>query len=216
MLAWMCIIASLQNFLLNLRINKYVYFYILSVLLMRYWLIMIVCSIFFIGQVFALTTQEQQIVDHLDAVFVASPELRTSILSSIKRLARTAKSSASRTIFKHISNHYTTKKRTQTQTSSGSVTPSQQCSIFPAQHPINQKITNLSVHPLSDKIIAKIANRRNALHADFGANRDGGPFGIPFIYVNATTPKIETIATDYADESDQGSFPIPLNAPIEK
>lgn len=90
------------------------------------------------------------------------------------------------------------------------------CAIFPSDHPINQKITDLPVHPLSQQIVDKITARRNSLHPDFGADRDGGPFGIPFVYVNAQTSKIATIATDYADESDEGNFPIPLNAPIEK
>jgi hypothetical protein len=52
------------------------------------------------------------------------------------------------------------------------------------------------------------------LHPDFGANWDGGPFGIPYVVVPGTQPKVP-VTFDYADESDPGPYPIPANAPIE-
>jgi hypothetical protein len=49
---------------------------------------------------------------------------------------------------------------------------------------------------------------------DFGANWDGGPFGIPYVVVPASQPMVE-VAFDYTSESDPGPYPIPSNAPIE-
>jgi hypothetical protein len=53
-----------------------------------------------------------------------------------------------------------------------------------------------------------------ALHPDFGADYDGGPFGIPYIVIDSATPAVP-VRFDYADESDPGPYPIPHNAPIE-
>src|SRR5262249_12269222 len=53
------------------------------------------------------------------------------------------------------------------------------------------------------------------VHADFGAGMwDGGPIGIPFITVPGTQTKYNA-AFLYADESDNGPYAVPLNAPIE-
>jgi hypothetical protein len=49
---------------------------------------------------------------------------------------------------------------------------------------------------------------------DFGANWNGGPFGIPYVVVGADQPKVK-VTFDYAGESDPGPYPIPPNAPIE-
>jgi hypothetical protein len=51
-------------------------------------------------------------------------------------------------------------------------------------------------------------------HPDFGANWDGGPFGIPYVTVPGSQPRVP-ISFDYDDESDPGPYPIPANAPIE-
>ena len=50
------------------------------------------------------------------------------------------------------------------------------------------------------------------LHPDFGGN---GAYGIPFLVVPATQPKVPIHYTAYGDESDPGPFPIPGNAPVE-
>jgi len=53
------------------------------------------------------------------------------------------------------------------------------------------------------------------LHADFGSGLwDGGPIGIPYAAVNGLQPKVG-IVFDYADESDPGPYPVPLDAQIE-
>jgi hypothetical protein len=65
----------------------------------------------------------------------------------------------------------------------------------------------------SDALIAGIGLTRG-LHPDFGANYNGGPFGIPYIVVGGTTPGVG-VTFDYADESDPGPYPIPADAPIE-
>jgi len=84
---------------------------------------------------------------------------------------------------------------------------------FPDDNPWNTPIDKDSIDPNSDRIIAGIG-ADIGLHADFGANWNGGPFGIPYIVVTSQTPKVN-VSFDYADESDPGPYPIPPNAPIE-
>jgi hypothetical protein len=69
------------------------------------------------------------------------------------------------------------------------------------------------VDPNSDVLIASIGTTVD-LHPDFGANWDGGPFGIPYVVVSGSTPLV-AVSFDYADESDPGPYPIPADAPIE-
>jgi len=40
-------------------------------------------------------------------------------------------------------------------------------------------------------------------------------YGIPYIVVDKSQPKLPINFTDYGNESDPGPYPIPLNAPIE-
>ena len=54
----------------------------------------------------------------------------------------------------------------------------------------------------------------NGLHPDFGANYNGGPFGIPYVLVKGTQAKVGMIF-DYPGESDPGPYPVPADAPIE-
>jgi len=84
---------------------------------------------------------------------------------------------------------------------------------FPADNPWNTSVDQDPVDPSSDTLIAGIGLTRG-LHPDFGANYDGGPFGIPYIVVGGTTPGVG-VTFDYADESDPGPYPIPADAPIE-
>lgn len=83
--------------------------------------------------------------------------------------------------------------------------------VFPSDNPWNQKVDTAAVDPNSDALIASISGN---LHADFGANWDGGPFGIPYIVVKGSQKKVK-VTFAYADESDKGPYPIPKNAPIE-
>ena len=54
---------------------------------------------------------------------------------------------------------------------------------FPAYNPWNTPIDQAPVDPNSDAIISSIG-RDIGLHPDFGANWNGGPFGIPYVVVN--------------------------------
>ena len=83
--------------------------------------------------------------------------------------------------------------------------------LFPSTNAWNTRVDAAPVDPNSDALIASIGGY---LHADFGANLDGKPFGIPYVVVKGTQKKVK-VTFDYADESDPGKYPIPKNAPIE-
>jgi hypothetical protein len=86
--------------------------------------------------------------------------------------------------------------------------------VFPPDNPWNTPIDKEPVDPSSSMLISAIGRYKN-LHPDFGANYDGGPFGIPYIVVSGSkTPKVP-VKFEYADESDPGPYPIPFGAPIE-
>ncbi len=85
--------------------------------------------------------------------------------------------------------------------------------IFPDTDPWNTPIDSDPVDPNSDNLIASIG-LTTGLHPDFGANWNGGPFGIPYVVVSGTQKKVP-MSFDYSDESDPGPYPFPSNAPIE-
>lgn len=85
--------------------------------------------------------------------------------------------------------------------------------VFAAASAWNQSIANAPVDPNSAALIASIGASA-ALHPDFGANWNGGPFGIPYVVVSGSQAKVP-VSFDYADESDPGPYPLPANAPIE-
>ncbi len=85
--------------------------------------------------------------------------------------------------------------------------------LFPADNAWNQPVDTAQVDPNSAAIINGIG-ATGAFHPDFGANWNGGPFGIPYIVVSGTQGKVP-VSFDYASESDPGPYPIPPNAPIE-
>jgi hypothetical protein len=85
--------------------------------------------------------------------------------------------------------------------------------FFPAGSLWNQPIDTAQVDSNSTAILALIGTT-TGLHPDFGANCDGGPFGIPYIVVPDTQPRV-SVGFDYADESDPGPYPIPPIPPIE-
>ncbi len=84
---------------------------------------------------------------------------------------------------------------------------------FPADNPWNTPVDQDPVDPQSDAIVAEIGASEH-LHPDFGADWDGGPFGIPYVVVAGTQAKVP-VTFGYADESDPGPYPIPPDAPIE-
>ena len=87
------------------------------------------------------------------------------------------------------------------------------CPVFPANNAWNTDISTAPLHPNSSNYINQIlADGGDFLHADFGG---GGAYGIPYITVPGSQPRVGVNFTDYGDESDPGPYPIPLNAPIE-
>jgi hypothetical protein len=89
------------------------------------------------------------------------------------------------------------------------------CPVFPASSPWNQRIDTLPVAANSAQLIASMGTG-SGVHADFGSGLyNGSRIGIPFVVVHAkTTPKAR-VTFQYADESDQGPYPIPAGVPIE-
>jgi hypothetical protein len=83
--------------------------------------------------------------------------------------------------------------------------------ILPKSNAWNTRVDAAKVDSNSKKLIKGMTGK---LHADFGANWDGGPFGIPYVVVSGSQRKVP-VTFDYADESDRGPYPIPANAPIE-
>ena len=87
------------------------------------------------------------------------------------------------------------------------------CSVFPADNPWNQDISQAQVVPNSGTIIATIqGNGGTRLHPDFGENPG---YGIPFVVVPGDQALVPITYTAYGDESDPGPFPIPADAPVE-
>ena len=84
---------------------------------------------------------------------------------------------------------------------------------FPDDNPWNRPVDTLPADPNSATLVASIGLNKS-LHPDFGANWNGGPFGIPYIVVSGGPAKLP-MQFEYKDESDPGPYPIPKNAPIE-
>jgi hypothetical protein len=85
--------------------------------------------------------------------------------------------------------------------------------LMPAGNPWNLDISQEPVDPNSDALIASIGRDRR-LHPDFGTAYDGHPWGIPYVVVSGTQPKVP-IEFEYKAESDPGPYPVPADAPIE-
>lgn len=85
--------------------------------------------------------------------------------------------------------------------------------LLPAGDPWNQPVDTAQVDPNSGAILAAIGVGVS-LHPDFGANWNGGPFGIPYVVVADATAR-SSVSFQYASESDVGPYPIPANPPIE-
>ena len=87
------------------------------------------------------------------------------------------------------------------------------CQLFPADNAWRTDISAASVDPNSANYVASItAGGSGYLHPDFGSNKT---YGIPFIVVPKSEPKIPIHFTLYGDQSDKGPYPVPLSAPIE-
>lgn len=82
-------------------------------------------------------------------------------------------------------------------------------SIFPADNAWNTDISGAEIDPKSERYLASIG-LTTGLHADFGAE-----FGIPYVVIPAGTTPVPVVFEAYADESEPGPYPLPLQAPIE-
>src|SRR5215217_4266393 len=88
------------------------------------------------------------------------------------------------------------------------------CPVFPASNPWNQRVDSLPVHPRSDAIVRSIG-LAETVHPDFGSGRyQGRSIGIPYQVVSRTA-KRSRVRFQYADESDNGPYPIPKSPRIE-
>ncbi len=88
------------------------------------------------------------------------------------------------------------------------------CPVFPADNAWNRRVDGLPVARNSATLIASIGFDAG-FHADFGSGTwDGGPIGIPFTVVGGGQARVP-LRFDYADESNEGPYPVPANAPIE-
>jgi hypothetical protein len=85
--------------------------------------------------------------------------------------------------------------------------------LMPPGNPWNQDISREPVDPNSDALIAGIGKDRR-LHPDFGTTLDGVPWGIPYVVINGSQPKVP-VDFDATGESDPSPYPIPADAPIE-
>jgi hypothetical protein len=82
-------------------------------------------------------------------------------------------------------------------------------SLFPSDNWWNQDISSAPIDPQSAAFIDTIGPTR-ASHPDFGPP----PYGIPYVSVSGSEPKVSVTFTDYGSESDSGfggatGYPIP-------
>src|SRR4051794_3080775 len=77
--------------------------------------------------------------------------------------------------------------------------------VFPPDNPWNEDISQLPVHPDSEKMVASIgAGKRLAYNLDMS-----------FILVPPDQKRVPVKLVTYPDESDPGPYPIPDDAPVE-
>ena len=87
------------------------------------------------------------------------------------------------------------------------------CTVLPSDNPWNTDISAAPLNANSNNYIAQIlADGPDFLHADFGG---GGAYGIPYVTVAGTEPKVPVTFVDWPRESDPGPYPVPLGAPVE-
>lgn len=85
------------------------------------------------------------------------------------------------------------------------------CPVFPANNWWNRDVSADPVDPNSSAYISFIGATTN-LHPDFGSDPT---YGIPYVTVTGSQPKVPINFTAFGDQSDPGPYPIPLNAPVE-
>ncbi|HZT96008.1 MAG TPA: hypothetical protein VFB34_04140 [Chloroflexota bacterium] len=84
------------------------------------------------------------------------------------------------------------------------------CAIFPNTNVWNRPVTKLPVAKNSKQLISSIGTE-TGLHPDFGSDPSNG---IPYNLVGKKAKKVR-FTFDYADQSDQGPYPIPAHPKIE-
>lgn len=84
------------------------------------------------------------------------------------------------------------------------------CPVFTADDAWNTPVDQAEVNADYTQRLANYleAQGNPDLHPDFGADWDGGPFGIPITIVPDNQP-LTPISFDYDDESDPGPYPFP-------
>src|SRR5205085_7300916 len=88
------------------------------------------------------------------------------------------------------------------------------CPMLPADNIWNARVDLLPVDSNSDAYVAAIGVDEN-VHADYGSGLwEGGPIGIPYVVVPGSQPPVD-VSFYWDDESDDGPYPIPSDAPIE-
>lgn len=108
-----------------------------------------------------------------------------------------------------------TPTRTRTSTAGPTQTPGGPCPVLPANNIWNKNISALPTHVRSSAYMSSIGLNAH-MHADFGSGEwDGGPIGIPYVYVPGSQPFVPINFTEYGDQSDPGPYPVPTNAPVE-
>ena len=85
--------------------------------------------------------------------------------------------------------------------------------LLPDDSPWHKDISQDPVDPNSERILARVGDK--PLRADFGAEWEGAPMGIPYVVVSGDQAKAPVTFTAYAEESDPGPYPAPPDAPIE-
>ncbi|HEU4481156.1 MAG TPA: hypothetical protein VFS18_04660 [Actinomycetota bacterium] len=89
-----------------------------------------------------------------------------------------------------------------------------ECPVFPANNVWNKRVDDLPVAANSRRLIRSIGRDDN-LHADFGSGRyEGSKIGIPITIVGDGQRK-KRVRFVYAEESDEGPYPIPRDVKIE-
>jgi hypothetical protein len=84
------------------------------------------------------------------------------------------------------------------------------CPVFTTNNIWNTPVIQLPRHPHSDDYVARIG-ASSPLHPNFGSTPDNG---IPITLIGPTTAQVPVTFT-YADDSDNGTYPIPPNVRIE-
>jgi hypothetical protein len=85
------------------------------------------------------------------------------------------------------------------------------CRIFPGDNAWNRDVSGDPVDPRSERYLRAMKADSKRLHPDFGSDPR---YGIPWMTVGRGARRYE-MEFSYADESDQGPYPFPADAPVE-